>query len=280
MHSYRDLPLRWAELGTVYRYEKSGVLHGLLRVRGFTQDDAHLYLPARPDARRDPRRAQVLPFHAQIVRFRKIQGLPRDPAEGKIGRRRDEMERCDRGARSGGRRPKGFDCEVDEGGGAFYGPKIDIKIKDALNREWQCSTIQFDFNDVGTVRPDLHRAEQREAASVHDPPGAARLPRTFHGRADRALCRRVPALARARAGQSAPDFGTNSSTMAAKSKSSCALPASGPKLDDRNEKIGYKIRDAEVKKIPYMAVVGEKEQEAGFRFASAATARETRGPWR
>ena len=144
--SYRDLPIRWAELGTVYRYERSGALHGLLRVRGFTQDDAHLF--CRPD-QMPAEIDRVLAFslhHAPGLRFPGLQGLPGDQTQGRSpSARRSAGPRPRRPWKNRCKRAE-IDYEVDEGGGAFYGPKIDIKIKDALGREWQCTTIQFDFN--------------------------------------------------------------------------------------------------------------------------------------
>ena len=144
LRSYRELPLRWAELGTVYRYERSGVLHGLLRVRGFTQDDAHIF--CRPEQVEDEVLAaldlalkmfQAFGFHEYDVylstRPEKFVGDPAnwDKAEEAL---RQAVER------------RGLAYQVDEGGGAFYGPKIDVKVKDAIGRSWQCTTVQFDFN--------------------------------------------------------------------------------------------------------------------------------------
>ena len=143
--SYRELPLRWAELGTVYRYERSGVLHGLLRVRGFTQDDAHLF--CRPDQMPDEI-DRVLAFCLYMLRafgFKDFKVyLATRPAEKSVGDESMWQEAIK--ALEASVKRAGIEYEVDEGGGAFYGPKIDIKIKDVLGREWQCSTIQFDFN--------------------------------------------------------------------------------------------------------------------------------------
>jgi threonyl-tRNA synthetase len=145
MHSYRDLPYRWAELGTVYRYEKSGALHGLLRVRGFTQDDAHL-ICAPEQMPAEIRR--VLRFSLDMLKdfgFDQYHIYVSTQPKGKsVG----ETHQWDAAtvALKEAVVAEGLDCDIDEGGGAFYGPKIDIKIKDALGREWQLSTIQFDFN--------------------------------------------------------------------------------------------------------------------------------------
>ncbi len=145
LRSYRELPVRYAEMGTVYRYERSGTLHGLMRVRGFTQDDAHPHLHGRADERRGYQASGLLAEHASRIRFRGVlrYTLATKP-EKSVGEEKDwlnaqeALEMALKGAK--------IDYELDEGGGAFYGPKIDIKVKDSLNRLWQLSTIQFDFN--------------------------------------------------------------------------------------------------------------------------------------
>ena len=142
--SYRELPLRWAELGTVYRYERSGVLHGLMRVRGFTQDDAHIFCTP---AQIEDEVLEVLRFSLEMLRafgFEEFQIYLATMPEKHVG----EPERWEQAQNSLRKaiEAEGLPYEVDEGGGAFYGPKIDIKIKDALGRLWQCTTIQFDFN--------------------------------------------------------------------------------------------------------------------------------------
>ncbi|NOY80168.1 MAG: threonine--tRNA ligase [Kiritimatiellaeota bacterium] len=142
--SYRELPLRWAELGTVYRYEKGGVLHGLLRVRGFTQDDAHIICTPEQieDEIREVLRFSLFMWHS--FGFDDVKAYLATRPEKAVG----EPERWEQAQRSLEKaiETEGLDCEVDEGGGAFYGPKIDLKIRDALGREWQTTTIQFDFN--------------------------------------------------------------------------------------------------------------------------------------
>lgn len=142
--SYRDLPLRWAELGTVYRYERSGTLHGLFRVRGFTQDDAHIFcLPEQLENEI----VGVLELVEKILRkfgFTKFEiMLSTRPVES-VGS--DEIWSKATSALIGALERKHWNYKIDEGGGAFYGPKIDIKIQDAIGRKWQCSTIQCDFN--------------------------------------------------------------------------------------------------------------------------------------
>jgi len=142
--SYRDLPLRWGELGTVYRYERSGTLNGLFRVRGFTQDDAHIFcLPEQLTAEI----LGVLDLTETILTkfgFAEYEVMLSTRPEKAVGS--DEIWERATGALEGALQQKGWSYGVDEGGGAFYGPKIDIKIRDAIGRLWQCSTIQCDFN--------------------------------------------------------------------------------------------------------------------------------------
>jgi len=142
--SYRDLPIRWAELGTVYRYERSGTLHGLFRVRGFTQDDAHIFcLPSQLEEEI----VGVLDLVQNILNkfgFKRFDIMLSTKPEAHVGG--DEIWDKATNALVGALNKKGWKYNVDEGGGAFYGPKIDIKIRDAIGRQWQCSTIQCDFN--------------------------------------------------------------------------------------------------------------------------------------
>ncbi len=167
--SYRELPFRWAELGTVYRYEEAGALHGLMRVRGFTQDDAHLFV--RPD-QLEPEIDRVLAFILDLLRafgFDDFEMNLSTRPEKSVGELAD-WEKAEAALRASLEK-SGLPFEVDEGGGAFYGPKIDVKIRDSLGRSWQCSTLQLDFNlperfDLTYVDPDggrtrpfmLHRA--------------------------------------------------------------------------------------------------------------------------
>jgi threonyl-tRNA synthetase len=173
MRSYRDLPLRWAELGTVYRYERSGVLHGLLRVRGFTQDDAHIF--CTPD-QMEAEILRVLDFSTSILADfgftgNKMELSVRDPKNTTKYAGSDEMWRTAEASLVKALDARGFAYERMEGEAVFYGPKIDIKVKDALGRYWQCTTIQFDFNEparfgMSYIAPDgqehqpymIHRA--------------------------------------------------------------------------------------------------------------------------
>ncbi|MGI6084542.1 MAG: threonine--tRNA ligase [Acetivibrionales bacterium] len=261
LHSYRDLPYRWAELGTVYRYEKSGALHGLLRVRGFTQDDAHLFCaPEQMPA--EIRR--VLRFCLTMLNdfgFKDykiyVSTKPKDKYVGDESMWAEAIKALKDAVLA-----EGLECDVDEGGGAFYGPKIDIKIKDALNREWQCSTIQFDFNeperfDMTYVAPDgsrkrpymIHRAllgsiERFFGILIEHYAGA------FPVWLAPVQAKIIPIL------EKHHDFAQK---VAEKLKEH----EIDVEIDSRNEKIGYKIREAQLEKIPYMLVIGDKEFESG-----------------
>jgi len=143
-YSYKDLPIRWAELGTVYRYERSGTMHGLFRVRGFTQDDAHIF--CLPDQITDEIKS-VLDLTEEILStfgFKEFEVNLSTRPEKSVGD--DKIWNTAEGALKDALQMKGWDYIVDDGGGAFYGPKIDIKILDAIGRKWQCSTVQLDFN--------------------------------------------------------------------------------------------------------------------------------------
>lgn len=256
LRSYRDLPLRWAELGTVYRYERSGVLHGLMRVRGFTQDDAHIF--CRPD-QIESEVMSVLDFTMFFLKtfgFENFNIYLSTQPEKFVGSQenwdisttalREALEK------------KGVDYKIDPGEGVFYGPKIDIKIKDVLNREWQCTTIQVDFNlperfDVNYIAEDgqphrtimIHRAllgslERFFGVLIEHyggdfPTWLAPVQVTI-----------LPITERSR------EYALSVQTE---------LKKAGVRtfLDDRNEKVGYKIREAETQKIPYTIILGDRE---------------------
>ena len=259
MYSYRDFPLRWAELGTVYRYEKSGVLHGLLRVRGFTQDDAHIF--CRPDQMPDEIR-RVLRFCLYMLNsfgFEKFKVyLATKPKEKYVGD--EKMWEDATNALSEAIQSEGLDSQVDEGGGAFYGPKIDIKIKDALNREWQCSTIQFDFNlperfDLNYVDSD---GEKKRPYMIH---------RALLGSIERFFGVLIEHFAGAFPLWLAPvqvkiiPLIEKHHEYASKISNQLTSIGIRNEMDLRNEKIGYKIREARLQKIPYMIVLGDNELE-------------------
>ncbi len=258
MRSYRDLPIRYAELGTVYRYEPSGTLHGLLRVRGFTQDDAHIFL--RPD-QLDEEIYTLLDFTLFVLRrfgFDRYDiYLSTRPAKyaGTLenwGRAESALKKAlDR---------KSLPYEIDPGEGVFYGPKIDIKIKDTLGRSWQCSTIQVDFNnperfDAGFVAED---GEQRQAIMIH---------RALMGSLERFFGVLVENYAGAFPTWLAPVqvdvLPVTDRQIEYSSEVVARLRAEGYRAegDFRNEKLGYKIRESQMQKVPYALVVGDREVE-------------------
>lgn len=258
LRSYRDLPLRWAELGTVYRYEKSGVLHGLFRVRGFTQDDAHIFCTHEQV---EDELVKVIKFAREMWKafgFEKLRYyLSTKPLkavgenvlwEKAIVSLRNALER------------ENIEYEVDEGEGVFYGPKIDIKIKDALNRDWQMSTIQFDFNlperfDMNYIGEDgkEHRPFMIHRALLGS------IERFFgvlieHFAGEFPLWLAPVQVAVFTISDSQKDYAKEIQEELVKANIRVLL-------DERNEKVGYKIREAETKKIPYMIILGDKEKE-------------------
>ncbi len=202
--SYRELPLRLFEFGTVYRYEKSGVVHGLTRARGFTQDDAHIYCTKEQMA---DELDKPLTFVLDLLRDYGLTTStwscpPRtrrsSSAPTRSGRR--PPRRCARWPRS-----SGLELVPDPGGAAFYGPKISVQAKDAIGRTWQMSTIQLDFNLPERFDLEYTGRRRLQAAPGHDPPRAVRLDRAVLRRAPRALRGRLPGLAGPGAGGRHPD---------------------------------------------------------------------------
>jgi threonyl-tRNA synthetase len=257
--SYRDLPLRWAELGSVYRYERPGVLHGLLRVRGFTMDDAHHFV-ARDQI--EDELAWTLGFNVYMLKsfgFDEYDIRLSTRPEKAIGDPVDWVKAED-GLRLALEKQQ-LDYAVDEGEGAFYGPKIDIKIKDAIGRAWQCSTIQFDFS-----------LPERFELEYTDRDGKKKRPFMVH----RALLGSIERFFGVLVEHYAGDFPLWLAPVQVKVLPiSDALNDYGREvvnrlvksdirtvLDERSEKIGAKIRDAELQKVPYMFVVGAREAEA------------------
>ncbi len=260
--SYRDLPMRYAEWGTVYRYERSGVLHGLMRVRGFTQDDAHLF--CRPDQMPEEI-DRVLHFSLNILRafgFKDFQAYlsTRNPekAAGSI----DDWEAATEALRQALERAK-LPYRVDEGEAVFYGPKIDIKLLDALGREWQLSTIQFDFNfpesfDLTYVGED---GQEHRPFMIH---------RALVGSMERFMGVLIEHHAGAFPVWLAPvqaviipiaDRHLGYASEVAK-----CLKESGfrTEVDSRSERMNAKIRDAQLQKVPYMLIVGDREAKASL----------------
>lgn len=254
--SYRDLPLRWAELGTVYRYEKAGVLHGLLRVRGFTQDDAHLI--CTPEQMPDEIE-KVLNFSLYILRsfgFNDFHVYLATKPKDAIGEKK-KWDDAKKALENALKKSKLF-YEVDEGGGAFYGPKIDIKIKDAIGREWQCTTIQFDFN-----MPERFKMEYVGIdGKPHQP---YMIHRALMGSLERFFGTVVEHYAGAFPFWLSPvqvrilTVGEKHIKFAQQIKDKFTENGFRVEVDDSDDTIGKKIREAEMQKIPYIIVVGDKE---------------------
>ena len=254
--SYRDLPIRYFELGTVYRQEKAGVLHGLLRVRGFTQDDAHIFL--RPDQIKDEV-IKVINFVFETMHdfgFKDLHIELSTQPENSMG----EQANWDKAtaALREALEAKNIKYSVDEGGGAFYGPKIDIKLKDAIGRLWQCGTIQCDFNLP--ERFDIHYT---------DDGGKEVRPIMLHRAILGSLERFIGTLIEHYAGNFPLWLAPNQVAIIPLQEQHAAfahqvketLVAAGYRviIDERNESLGKRIREASVKKIPYHLVIGQKE---------------------
>ena len=258
-HSYRELPFRWAELGTVYRYEKAGALHGLLRVRGFTQDDAHIF--CTPE-QMDSEIREVLRFSLFMLRsfgFKDIEAYLSTRPEKSVG----EPERWDAAIESLRKaiEEEGLDYGVDEGGGAFYGPKIDLKIKDAIGREWQLSTVHFDFNEP-----------ERFDMTFVDSDGVEKRPYMIHRALLGSIERFFGVLLEHFAGAFplwlAPEqvcvIPVSEIFNGYAREVSTVLKAQGIRVyvDDGDDRMNAKIRNAQKMKVPHMLVLGEREQEA------------------
>ncbi|MGH7236442.1 MAG: threonine--tRNA ligase [Nitrospiraceae bacterium] len=260
LRSYRDLPIRYGELGTVYRYERTGVLHGLLRVRGFTQDDAHLF--CRPD-QIEAEVGRVLDFTFFVLRtfgFSEFELYLSTRPEKAVGS--PERWAQATSALEAALKGRGVSYRIDPGEGVFYGPKVDIKIKDVLGRAWQCSTVQVDFNNP----------ERFELAYIGED-GKPHQPIMIH----RALMGSIERFFGILLEHYAGAFPTWLAPVQAKALCITEkqrnyaetvvgqLKAAGcrAEADLRNEKIGFKIREAEKAKIPYMLVIGDREVEQG-----------------
>jgi threonyl-tRNA synthetase len=264
LHSYRDLPVRYAELGTVYRNERSGTLHGLLRVRGFTQDDAHIFCtPDQLMAEVD----RCFGFaHHMLTSFGfhdyKVELSAHDPAEmDKYAGTEAEWEMAEKSLKTTLDK-RGIQYETMPGEAVFYGPKIDIKLIDAIGRGWQATTIQFDFNLPRRFDVVYVNAEgQREYAYMIHRALLGSIER-FIGTLTEHYAGEFPlwlAPIQARVVPIGLDFHGYALRCIEKLREA-GIRADG---DLREEKLGYRIRAAELEKIPYMAVVGGKEAEAG-----------------
>lgn len=259
-HSYRELPLRYAELGTVYRYERSGVLHGLMRVRGFTQDDAHII--CRPEDV-ESEILNVLNIGLDILKkfgFTEFKVfLSTRPEEKYVGEldkwklAEDALEKAIQ--------KEGLEYEIDHGGGAFYGPKIDIKITDAIGRQWQCSTVQFDFNlperfNMTYVDSD---GEKKQPIMIH---------RALFGSIERFFGILIEHFEGAFPLWIAPvqikllTVKQDCLPYAIEVKNELEAAGYRVKIDDSSEKIGYKIRAGSAEKVPFLGIIGTKEVES------------------
>ena len=259
-YSYRDLPLRWAELGTVYRYEKEGVRHGLLRVRGFTQDDAHIF--CTPEQIEDEVRYTVT-FALRILRrfgFNDITAYLSTRPEKAVG----SPERWEQATASlrHALEAEGVAYSVDEGGGAFYGPKIDMKIKDALGRPWQLGTVQFDFN----MSERFNLTYVGEDGKEHQP---YMVHRALLGSLERFFGILIEHYGGAFPVWLAPEQVRILPITAGQVEYAKGIEAKlrefdvRVSVDDDNEKLGAKIRRAQMEKVPFMLVVGGRDAEAG-----------------
>jgi threonyl-tRNA synthetase len=256
--SYRELPLRWAELGTVYRYERSGVLHGLMRVRGFTQDDAHIF--CTPDQIEDEV-VEVLRFSLRLLEafgFEEFKAYLATRPESAVG----EPARWDQAIEALKRAigEEGLPYEIDEGGGAFYGPKIDLKLRDALGREWQTTTIQFDFNmpdrfDLSYIGPDGH---EHRPYMVH---------RALLGSIERFFGILVEHYAGAFPVWLAPvqaaviPIADRHNAYARQVAAQLRQADLRVEVDESSDRMQAKIRAAQLQKVPYMLVIGDREVE-------------------
>jgi threonyl-tRNA synthetase len=268
LRSYRDLPMRWAELGTVYRYERSGVMHGLLRVRGFTQDDAHLFmtkeqLPGELD--------RCLGFCLHVLRtfgFTEFKLYLATRPEKYVGE--PAMWALAEAALLDTLKKSGLEYEVDRGGGAFYGPKIDLKLRDALGREWQCSTIQVDFNLPVRFGLEYVAADggKHQIVMMH---------RALLGSMERFFAVLTEHYAGAFPVWLAPvqarvlTISEKQEAWGRKVEETLRGRGFRVEADTSSDKLGAKIRRAQLEKIPFMLVCGDKEALAG---AVAARTRE------
>ncbi|MCW8846537.1 MAG: threonine--tRNA ligase [Gammaproteobacteria bacterium] len=261
LRSYRELPMRWAELGTVYRHEMSGALHGLMRVRGFTQDDAHVFCT---EAQIEAEILEILDLTLDILGsfgFENYEIVLSTRPEKSVGS--DEIWDKATGALRAALQNRGLSYGVDEGGGAFYGPKIDIKIEDAIGRSWQCSTVQLDFN-----------LPERFGMEYVADDGSRRRPIMIHRALLGSLERFFGILVEHYEGRFplwlAPvqavvlNITDRQADYAVKIADSLRKQGFRMESDLRNEKIGYKIREHTIQRIPYLLVVGDKEMESGL----------------
>ena len=256
LRSYRELPLRWAELGTVYRYEKAGTLHGLFRVRGFTQDDAHIFCTTEQVESEIIEVIRFCNFIWKTFGFSEIKAYLSTRPEKAVG----DPERWDQATQSLEKaiKKEGLPYEIDEGGGAFYGPKIDLKIKDAIGREWQTSTIQFDFN-----------LPERFDLKYIGSDGEAHRPYMIHRALFGSLERFFGILTEHYAGGFpvwlAPEqvrvlpLTEDQHDFADEVASTLQKADIRTSVDKKQTKLNAKIKNAQLEKIPYMLIIGKDE---------------------
>jgi threonyl-tRNA synthetase len=262
-HSYRDLPIRMAEFGTVYRYEQSGELHGLTRVRGFTQDDAHIF--CRPDQLKEEftKVIDIILYIFKTLDFKEFttQVSLRDPEDKEKYIGSDEnWEKAERAILEAVEE-KGMEATVVYGEAAFYGPKLDFMVKDALGRQWQLGTIQVDYNLPGRFELEYIGADNQK----HEPVMIHRAP---FGSMERFVAVLIEHTAGKFPLWLTPDqavilpISEKYQDYAEKVSKFLKNYDIRTLIDERSEKIGKKIRDNELKRIPYLLIVGEKEQES------------------
>ena len=258
--SYREFPIRWCELGTVYRYERTGVLHGLMRVRGFTQDDAHIF--CRPD-QLEEEIFNILDLNLHILKtfgFEEYDIYLSTRPDKYVGS--DEHWEQSTTALTRALEKKGLEYMLDPGEGVFYGPKIDIKIKDVLGRSWQCSTIQVDFNlpERFDIRYTGEDGREHQPIMIH---------RALMGSLERFIGVLIENCAGAFPLWLTPvqarimNITDNQAEFAEGVYSKLFRAGVRVEKDLRNEKLNYKIRAAQLAKIPYMLVIGDREMEEG-----------------
>jgi threonyl-tRNA synthetase len=264
MRSYRDLPVRYAEFGTVYRYEKSGVLHGLLRVRGFTQDDAHIFCTREQISGEIANCMDLVLFIMESFGFDqfKVELSVRDDSKKEDYAGTEEDWQMAEEALTQSLRARGISWTRMEGEAVFYGPKIDVKLIDAIGRPWQLSTVQFDF----TLPKRFNLAYIASDGREHQP---VMVHRALLGSIERFLGVLIEHYAGAFPIWLAPvqavviPISERHHEYANKVLNSLTEAGLRAEIDDRNEKMGYKIRAAQTKKIPYMLVIGDKEAQSG-----------------
>lgn len=274
LRSYRDLPCRWAELGTVYRYEKAGALHGLMRVRGFTQDDAHLF--CTPE-QMDDEIEEVLRFSIHMLKsfgFEDFHAYISTRPEKSVG----DPALWDSATESLKKAVEkaGLKYDIDEGGGAFYGPKIDLKIKDAIGREWQLSTVQFDFN-----------LPERFKMTFVDKDGSQKRPLMIHRALLGSIERFFGVLLENYAGAFPPwlspdqiaviPVGEMAFDYARELEARFRKEGFRAYADLSGERMNAKIRKAQQMKVPYQVIIGEKEMASDQVSVRYRTGRQANG---